>query len=62
MQTIGALFALTHAVLQPLRDELGTPVTITSGYRSPQLNSLVGGSKTCQHMRGEAVDFVCADL
>lgn len=60
-QAIGALFAITQAVLQPLRDELGTAVSVTSGYRSPELNRLMGGSKTSQHIRGEAVDFVCAD-
>ncbi|MBX9738072.1 MAG: hypothetical protein K2X32_14210 [Phycisphaerales bacterium] len=33
------------------------PIFITSGYRSPRLNSAIGGSKTSQHVRGEAVDF-----
>lgn len=44
--------------LQPLRDHFGLPVTITSGYRSPEVNKAVGGSKTSQHTKGEAVDFV----
>jgi hypothetical protein len=33
------------------------PVRISSGYRSPAVNAKVGGSKTSQHMRGEAMDF-----
>lgn len=33
------------------------PVVITSGYRCPELNSAIGGSKTSQHMRGQAVDI-----
>ena len=43
-------------ILQPVRDEFGT-VIVNSGYRSPAVNRAVGGSKTSQHMRGEAVDF-----
>jgi hypothetical protein len=31
---------------------------ISSGYRSPALNVEVGGSKTSQHMLGQAADFV----
>ena len=34
---------LCAAVLQPLRDELGKPVQVTSGYRSARLNAHVGG-------------------
>ena len=36
----------------------GYPVIITSGYRCPDLNAVVGGSRTSQHMRGEAADFI----
>ena len=48
---------LVTNVLQPVRDKLGFPITITSGYRSPALNKIVGGSTTSQHMRGEAADL-----
>jgi zinc D-Ala-D-Ala carboxypeptidase len=37
----------------------GNPIIISSGYRSPEVNAAVGGSKNSQHMRGEAVDFTC---
>lgn len=37
----------------------GNPMVISSGYRSPELNAAVGGSKTSQHMLGQAVDFTC---
>jgi zinc D-Ala-D-Ala carboxypeptidase len=43
--------------LQRIRDLLGVPVIISSGYRSPTLNAAVGGSRNSQHVRGEAVDF-----
>lgn len=35
------------------------PISISSWYRSPKLNAAVGGSKNSQHMKGEAVDFIC---
>lgn len=44
--------------LQEVRDLLKVPMLITSGYRSPKVNSAVGGSITSQHMKGEAADFV----
>jgi hypothetical protein len=52
-----ALVALCAAVLDPLRRHLGKPVRVNSAYRSPAVNAAVGGSKTSQHMRGEAADI-----
>ena len=48
---------LVDNVLDPIRDVLHTPVIITSGYRSPQVNKLVGGVNNSQHMSGCAADF-----
>lgn len=48
---------LVDNVLDPVRDKFCTPVIITSGYRCPQVNKLVGGSKNSQHMSGCAADF-----
>ena len=48
---------LCSKVLQPLRDALGEPIRIDSGYRSPALNAAVGGVATSQHMKGEAADL-----
>lgn len=59
---IAKLRAVVDNVLDPLREAIGTPITITSGYRSPEVNRAIGGSKTSQHMLGEAVDFVCKDM
>lgn len=50
------LKALCENVLEPLRRRFGV-IRITSGYRSPQLNRLVGGAGTSQHMAGEAADI-----
>ena len=51
------LIALAANVLQPLRDALGKPVRITSGYRSEAVNRAVGGSATSQHRLGQAADI-----
>lgn len=51
------LRALVDEVLDPLREAYGRPVRVTSGYRCPRLNTLVGGAPNSQHMRGEAADI-----
>ena len=43
--------------LQPIRDKLKKPMNITSGYRNPLVNRLVGGVGNSQHTNGQAVDF-----
>jgi putative chitinase len=44
-------------ILEPVREHFGKPVTINSSYRSPRVNQAVGGSKTSQHVNGQAIDF-----
>lgn len=53
--------ALVDNVLDPLREAWGAPLTVTSGYRCPQLNKLVGGVATSQHTKGEAADITTGD-
>lgn len=53
--------ALVEAVLDPARERLGKPITVSSGYRCPLHNATVGGVANSQHMRGEAADVCCAD-
>ena len=48
---------LVKFVLQPIREALGLPIKITSGYRSEALNKLIGGSKRSQHCKGQAADI-----
>ncbi len=48
--------ALCDNVLQPLRDALGCPVVVNSGYRCPDVNAAVGGVATSQHLEGKAAD------
>lgn len=44
--------------LQTLRDYLGKPIKINSGYRSPEHNKAIGGVKNSQHVLGKAADIV----
>lgn len=48
---------LVDNVLDPVRDMVNTPIIITSGYRCPRVNRLVGGVDNSQHMSGCAADF-----
>lgn len=57
-EVVENIIRLTRNVLQPLRDELSSPIYITSGYRSYDLNKAVGGVSDSQHLTGEAVDFI----
>jgi len=50
------LTVITQQILQPVREHFGV-ITVNSGYRGPKLNTAIGGSKSSQHMNGEAVDF-----
>jgi putative chitinase len=43
-------------ILEPVRAKFG-PVTINSSYRAPAVNKAVGGSKTSQHVNGQAIDY-----
>lgn len=48
---------LVDRVLDPLREAWGKPITVTSGYRCPELNKAVGGAGNSHHMKGMAADI-----
>lgn len=48
---------VVETICQPVRDFFGKPVIVNSGYRSPELNTAVGGSSKSQHCNGQAVDI-----
>lgn len=48
---------LIENVLDPLREMWGSPVEVNSGFRTRQLNELVGGARASQHLSGEAADI-----
>lgn len=55
------LVRLIETVLDPIRERYGSPIRVSSGYRCKKLNDVVKGSKTSQHMKGEAADLVPID-
>jgi hypothetical protein len=54
---IGNLKLLCEKVLQPVRDHFGKGVKVNSGFRHPDVNAKVGGSRTSDHTRGQASDI-----
>lgn len=56
-EVIDELRKLCVYVLQPLRHSLKSPIVISSGYRSPELNRAVGGAKESDHTFGRAADI-----
>ena len=48
---------LVDTLLDPLREAFGRPIVVTSGYRSEELNRLVGGVTMSYHCRGLAADI-----
>ena len=50
---------LAVAILQPLRDKIGKPIIINSGYRCPAVNARVGGADKSAHLYGRAADIRC---
>lgn len=48
--------------LENVRALLGHPVTISSGFRCPDLNAAVGGVANSDHVRGLAADILCPDF
>jgi hypothetical protein len=49
----------TASQLDKVRELLGKPVNVSSGYRCLQVNRRIGSKDTSQHLKGEAVDFKC---
>lgn len=56
-EIINHLKMLVDCLLDPLREAWGSPVIVNSGYRCPELNKAVGGSKTSTHPHGWSADI-----
>ena len=62
LEIVNNLRHLCEGTLEPLREAMGLPIIITSGYRCKELNELITHhSNTSQHMAGQAVDFYVGD-
>jgi zinc D-Ala-D-Ala carboxypeptidase len=58
-EVLAILKTVTAPGMERVRELLGAPISISSGYRSPALNAKVGGAATSAHVKGYAVDFNC---
>lgn len=56
-EAVGNLTNLVENILDPVRERLGTPIYVNSGYRSPLLNRVVAGARKSYHMQGRAADI-----
>jgi Peptidase M15 len=54
---VESLEYLVETAIQPVRNALSYPVSVSSGYRSPPVNDAVGSTSTSQHLIGEAGDL-----
>ncbi len=52
-----AMEYVAHNCFEPLREFFGKPIGISSFFRSPELNTRIGGSKTSHHCLGAAIDI-----
>ena len=48
---------IAEQVFEPLRSWVGGPIKINSFFRSPELNTAIGGSTKSQHCHGQAIDL-----
>ena len=48
---------LAEKIFEPLREWVGGPIKVNSFFRSSELNTKIGGSKTSQHCKGQAIDI-----
>tara|TARA_Y100000768_G_scaffold109991_1_gene80860 strand:+ start:8540 stop:9007 length:468 start_codon:yes stop_codon:yes gene_type:complete len=55
--TISKMQLTANKIFEPLREYVECPIYISSFYRSPELNTAIGGSKNSQHCKGEAIDL-----
>jgi len=46
-----------NMIFEPLRKFVGGPIKVNSFFRSAELNKAIGGSKTSQHCKGQAIDI-----
>jgi len=58
----GNIVKLVGDVLQPLRDALGLPIKVNSGYRTPEYNKDCGGVENSQHLLARAADITIKGL
>ena len=48
---------VAEEIFEPLRVYVGGPIKVNSFFRCLELNTAIGGSRTSQHMKGQAIDL-----
>lgn len=56
-EQIKAMKMIAKNIFEPLRLNFQQPIRVNSFFRSEALNKRIGGSKTSQHCKGEAIDI-----
>jgi len=56
-EQLNSMELLANEIFEPLRNYVGGPIKINSFFRCPELNTAIGGSKTSQHCKGQAMDI-----
>lgn len=59
---VNNLSRLVSMVLDPAREVMGSPITVNSGYRCPELNRAVGGVPSSYHLQGRAADLTTGSV
>jgi hypothetical protein len=57
IETLKAMELVAEKVFEPVREFIARPIRVNSFFRSKALNTAIGGSKTSQHMKGQAMDI-----
>ena len=56
-EQLSNMVKLAEEVFEPLREYANGPIKINSFFRSPELNTAIGGSTKSQHCHGQAIDI-----
>lgn len=56
-QELSNMKLVAEKCFEPLREWYGKPIRVNSFFRCNELNTLVKGSKTSQHVDGKAIDM-----
>ena len=56
-EELKCMMEIARDIFEPLREWVGGPIKINSFFRGRPVNTAIGGSKTSQHMKGQAIDI-----
>ena len=56
-EQLNSMELLAEKVFEPLREWVGGPIKVNSFFRGLKLNTAIGGAKSSQHMKGQAIDI-----